>query len=102
MEFFFGFYFSERNGVFVYEFGDMCKYMAIFSIFAYWAFCIHYKVLNIQLGIDYLNGDKTELKPWIFLSRSFLAVALVVYVASVYGWSVIVNVIDIIVTATKL
>lgn len=99
---FFGFYSSERNGVFAYEFDDMFKYMAIFSIFAYWAFCIYYKVLNIQLGIDYLNGDKSELKPWIFLSRSFLAVAVVVYVASVYGWSAIVNVIDTIVTATKL
>lgn len=99
---FLGFYFSERGGVFVYEFGDMCKYMAIFSIFAYWAFRIFYKVLNIRLGIDYLNGDKLELKSWTFLPLSFLIVMLVVYSASVYGWSAIVNVIDIIVTATKL
>lgn len=88
--------------MFVYEFGDMCKYMAIFSIFAYWAFRIFYKVLNIRLGIDYLNGDKLELKSWTFLPLSFLIVMLVVYSASVYGWSAIVNVIDIIVTATKL
>ncbi|WP_314933783.1 hypothetical protein [Rothia mucilaginosa] len=99
---FFGFYASERSGVFVYEFSDICRYMAIFSIFAYWAFCVFYKVLNIQLGIDYLNGNELELKFWMFLSLGFFVVMIVVYIASVYGWSAIVNVIDIIVTATKL
>lgn len=98
----FGFYFSERSGVFVYEFGDMYKYMAIFSIFAYWGFCVFYKVLNIQLGIDYLNGDEPELKLWIFLILIFLSVMIVVCLASVYGWSAIINVMDAISTASKL
>lgn len=81
-----GFSIGQYSG-FEYNFGDMYKYMIIFLLFEYWVMRVGYKLYCIyDMHVSFLHS--------LFLA---FGVALVGgMVASTYGWSVIVNVINII------
>ena len=81
-----GFSMGQRGG-FEYNFGDMYKYMIIFLLFEYWILRAGYKIYCIY---------DTRAN---FLSLLFFAFAITLIggmFASTFGWSLIVNAINII------